>query len=100
MDEEVIDTPIHRSLNRPVLLLGGERALVLMLALIAGIFILSLAKLWAAILGVALWMVGSWGLARAGRFDPQLSKTGLRSLRFQRHYAASATPFARQREIK
>jgi type IV secretory pathway TrbD component len=66
---EELKTPIHESLNRPILLLGGERNLVLMLAVIAGVFILSLAKLWAALAGLVLWTVGQWTLSRAASYD-------------------------------
>lgn len=92
--------PLHRSLTRPMLMLGGEREFVLMLAVLAGIFIFSLAKLWAAIVGVALWFVGMFFLVRAGRYDPQLSKTGVKSLRYRRFYPAEATPFADPKEVK
>lgn len=93
-------TPIHESLNRPILLMGGERQLVLLLAIIAGIFIFSLAKLWAAIVGVMLWMVGQWALARAAAYDPMLSKTGSRLLKYRRFYPAQASPFAKMREVR
>lgn len=100
MNEDDYSAPIHQSLVRPMLLLGGERTLVLMLAVIAGVFILSLHALWAAIAGVALWMVGMFALSRAGAYDQQLSKTGPRSLRYRKFYPAAATPHARLREIK
>jgi type IV secretory pathway TrbD component len=100
MTPDELKTPIHESLNRPILLMGGERNLVLMLAVIAGVFILSLAKLWAAIAGLFLWTVGQWTLARAASYDPLLSKTGPRSLRYRRYYPARATPFGRLREIR
>lgn len=93
-------TPIHESLNRPILLMGGERQLVLMLMVIAGVFIISLANVYAAIFGLLIWLVGQYGLARAATYDSQLSKTGPRSLRFRRYYPPSATPFAKQREIE
>lgn len=92
--------PLHRSLTRPMLMLGGEREFVLMLAVLAGIFIFSLAQLWAAIAGVAIWLVGMFFLARAGRYDPQLSKTGIRSLRYRKFYTSDATPHARTKEVK
>lgn len=99
MTPDELKTPIHESLNRPILLMGGERNLVLMLAVIAGVFMLSLAKLWAALAGFVLWTVGHWILVRAATYDAQLSKTGLRSLRYRRYYPAQATPFGRQREV-
>ncbi|MBU3595073.1 VirB3 family type IV secretion system protein [Polynucleobacter sp. 86C-FISCH] len=91
---------IHESLNRPLLFMGGERELVLMLLTIAGIFIFSLAKVWAAAIGISLWLVGHWILVKAAQFDPQLSKTGPRSLRYRHHYPATATPFAKIREVE
>ena len=93
-------TPIHDSLNRPILMMGGERNLVLMLAVIAGVFIFSLAHVWAAIMGVAMWVLGQWGLSRAAAYDPQLSQTGIRAMKYKRYYPAQATPFAAQREVK
>lgn len=99
MNPVELKTAIHGSLNRPVLLMGGERNLVLMLAVIAGVFILSLAKLWAAIVGLVLWTVGQWTLSRAASYDAQLSKTGPRSLRYRRFYPAQATPFGRLRGV-
>lgn len=99
MTADELKTPIHESLNRPILLMGGERNLVLMLAVIAGVFILSLAKFWAAVAGVVIWTAGQWTLSRAASYDALLSKTGPRSLRYRRYYPAQATPFGRQREI-
>lgn len=98
--EQMPLTPIHESLNRPILLLGGERQLVLMLMVIAGVFIISLANIWCAVLGISLWLVGQWALSKAATYDPQLSKTGPRSLRYRAYYPPSATPFAVNREVQ
>lgn len=98
MTPDDLKTPIHESLNRPILLMGGERNLVLMLAVIAGVFILSLAKIWAAVAGIVIWTAGQWSLSRAASYDALLSKTGPRSLRYRRYYPAQATPFGRSRE--
>ena len=97
-DDEV--TPIHESLNRPILMMGGERNLVLMLAILAGMFVFSLAKLWAAAVGIVLWVIGQWALSRAAAYDPQLSKTGARLMKYRRFYPSRATPYAKIREIK
>jgi type IV secretory pathway TrbD component len=86
--------PLHQSLLRPMLLLGAERELILALGIMAGVFIVSLFQLWAAIFGLILWAVGAWVLTRAANFDPQLSKTFGRSLRYRKLYKSAATPFA------
>ena len=99
-DLEEYSAPIHTSLNRPMLVLGGERKLVLFLGVLSGVFIFSLAQLWSAVLGVVIWMVGQYFLARAAAYDPQLSQTGPRHLKYRRFYLASASAFAKIREIK
>lgn len=86
--------PIHQALFRPILLLGAERELILALGIVAGVFIVSLFQLWAAIFGLVLWAVGAWVLTRAASFDPQLSRTFGRSLRYRKLYKSAATPFA------
>ena len=98
MDED-ISVPIHSSLNRPMLVMGGERQLVLMLGVVAGVFIISLAQVWAAIVGIVIWTGGQYLLARAAAYDVQLSKTGPRHLKYKKQYLSGATPFARSREL-
>lgn len=100
MEDQDISVTLHESLNRPMLMLGGERNLVLMLGVLAGVFIFSLAALWAAVAGVVLWMVGIYVLSRAGSYDHQLSKTAVRSIKYRRFYPSQATPHAPVREIK
>jgi type IV secretion system protein TrbD len=100
MNQEQQEVPIYSALNRPILVVGGERNLVLMLGVIAGVFIFSLAQVWAAVLGIVLWVIGQWALALAAKYDPFLSHTGIRHLRYSRHYPAAASPFAPEREVK
>jgi len=100
MIDNDISAPMHQSLNKPILMMGGERNLVLLLMVLAGVFIFSLHAIWAAVMGVIMWLLGHFALIRAARFDWQLSKTGARSLKYRRFYAAQATPFAPYREIK
>lgn len=92
--------PIHSSLNRPMLILGGERNLVLMLGVVAGVFIFSLAQVWAAIVGGVIWVAGQYALSRAAEYDSQLSKTGPRHLKYRKYYLAGASPFGALREVK
>ena len=100
MDTEDQRVVIHESLNRPLLLLGGERNLMLMLFVIVGVFVFSLHQLWAATVGGILWVIGYWALRTAAQFDPLLSKTGARHLRLRPSYPARSTPFAPRREVQ
>ena len=99
MDHDHQEVPLYTALNRPILVMGGERNLVLMLGVIAGVFIFSLAQVWAAVLGLVLWVTGQWALALAAKYDPHLSQTGIRHLRYARFYPAAASPFAPDREV-
>ncbi len=99
-DTDDYSVPIHASLNRPMLMLGGERQLVLMLGVTAGVFIFSLAQLWAAIVGIVIWVSGQYFLSRAADYDTQLSKIGPRHLKYKRQYLSGATPFSPNREVE
>jgi len=94
--EDQWQVPVHRSLIRPMLVMGGERELVMMTGMFAGIFIVSFFQVWAFVTGVLIWFVGIFFLQRMGEKDALLSKVFIRSLRYSRKSVipASATPFA------
>jgi type IV secretion system protein VirB3 len=98
--EENYAAPLHASLHRPLLIFGGEREMVSLYAITGFTFIFAVLTWWATAIGVVLWIAGQWGLARAAVFDAQLSKTGIRALRYAKAYRARATPFARLKEWK
>jgi len=101
MTDDDFSAPVHRALVRPLLLMGAEREPIMMLGLVAGVFIISIFKWWAAAFGVALWLVGSFFLRRLAEKDPIFSKVIMRSARFMRikYLSHSATPFALPRSI-
>ncbi len=94
MDAERQEVVIHQSLMRPMLVMGGERNLVLMTGIIAGIFIFSLHQWWAALVGVLLWTVGLWALQALAKLDAQFSSVYLRHLRLRRFYQSHASLWA------
>lgn len=94
MDADRQDVVIHQSLMRPLLVMGGERNLVLMTGMVAGIFIFSLHQWWAALAGVLLWTVGVWALQALAKLDAQFSAVYIRHLRFRRFYQSQASLWA------
>ena len=72
------ETVIHQSANRPNLLLGGDRELVLVMVMIAGGLAFSLASWWGIGLAVALWIGSMAALQRMGKADPLLRLVYLR----------------------
>ena len=84
-------TQVHQSLARPLLLAGAERPLVLVNGTLIAALIFGVGVHWAS-LGMAalLATLGHWGLTRAAKHDPQLSRIYVRHVRYQVYYPARA----------
>ena len=85
--------PIHRSLIRSNLLLGGDRELVMLSATIAAALIFSgLTKL-SIITGILLWFASLFVLRMMAKADPLMRQVFLRYRRDPAQAAARSTPF-------
>jgi type IV secretion system protein VirB3 len=93
-------TPVRQSLLRPMLLLGGERELVIMSMMLAGILVFSLGTLGTAVIGVIFWSLAMFVLQRMAKNDPQLSKVYIRHVNRKIYYPASPHWTAPERELK
>jgi type IV secretion system protein TrbD len=89
---------IHQSANRPNLLLGGDRELVLFTMMIAAGLAFSLATLWGIGLAVAYWIVSMAILQRMGKADPLLRKTYFRHIQYSAFYPAKGGMLATSAE--
>ncbi len=84
---------VHSSLNKPNLLLGGERELMLMVGLFSALMIF-IAMTWQTlIIGVVLWFILSMFLRMIAKADPLMSKIYLRQLKYKNFYTAHSSPF-------
>ncbi len=90
MNERPRTIPIHLSLMRPILLMGGERELVLLAAIIAAVLVLSLERLIFTVIGVVFWSLSLAALQRAAKADPQFSRVYVRHARYRAYYAAQS----------
>lgn len=87
--EEPRRIAIHRSLNRPHLLLGAERSLVLAVGVLTALLIFSGSISPSSIgLAVTFWAGAFWGLTRMAKADPQMSQVYQRHIRFRAYYGA------------
>ena len=82
------ETVIHQSANRPHLLLGCDRELVLFAALMSAMLIFALVTWWAIVAGVAIWIGAVAVLSRMGRFDPMLRQVYVRHVKYRAFYPA------------
>jgi type IV secretion system protein VirB3 len=79
---------IHQSANRPHLLLGCDRELVLFAGLMSAMLIFALVTWWGIVAGVALWLFAVAVLSRMGRFDPMLRQVYVRHVKYRAFYPA------------
>jgi type IV secretory pathway TrbD component len=79
---------IHQSANRPHLLLGGDRELVLFAALLSAMLAFALVTWWGVLTGIVLWFMSVAILSRMGKADPLLRRVYLRHLRYRAFYPA------------
>ena len=82
---------IHRSLNRPHLLLGAERSLVLLVAMVTAILLFSgNISVPTILLAVIFWSGSFWALVRMAKADSQMSRVYQRHIRYHAYYSARA----------
>ena len=86
-------TALHRALNRPNLILGGERELVLLSGLIAGGLIVSALNLLAVLVGTAVWLGCLAMLRMMAAAAPDMSRIYRRQLKYRIYYAPRARAF-------
>ena len=86
-------TPIHRALHRPNLILGGERELVLITAIICSGVAVSALNLVALIIGLSVWLIAIGFYRMMAKSDPYMSKVYLRQLRYPAYLPARSRPF-------
>jgi type IV secretory pathway TrbD component len=91
---------IHTSLIRPILLMGAERELVLISAILAAVLVMSLERLLFTIVGIVFWSIGLVALRRAAKADPQFSRVYLRHTRYPAYYAAQSRVAARLSTVR
>ncbi len=81
---------IHQSVNRPQLLLGCDRELILFAAVIAAALAFSVATWWGVVAGVTLWLCSVAVLSRVAKADPLMKAVYLRHIKYQHYYPACA----------
>lgn len=89
--------PIHQSLHRPHLVLGGEREPVLYAGLLAVIIFMAGMSKSAAVIALVLWFGSVAAFRRMAKADPQMSKVWMRHIRQQDYYPAHSSPWVRDK---
>lgn len=92
--------PIHQSFLRPLLMLGAERELVILSAILSAMLVFSLANVYFAGLGILFWLSSVALFQRLAKIDPQISRVYVRHVRYRNYYPASGHPRAQAPEVR
>lgn len=84
------EIPIHQSANRPNLILGGDRELVLFAGLTAACLAFTLTSLTGVLVALTFWLGSVAALSRMGKADPMLRHVYLRHLKYRAFYPAKS----------
>jgi len=90
MDDQPVFTPMRASLNRPQLLMGGDRELVLLSGLLLALMAVSVMSFLSFLIAGASFMAIVAVLARMGKEDPLMRKVYARHLAYKDFYPAKS----------
>ena len=88
---EVRRVPVHQSLHRHNLVLGAERELSMLCALIALLVGVGGMTLISGLVAFVFWVTAIFILRRMARADPLMSKVWLRHIKQQIFYSAKSS---------
>jgi len=88
MIDQKTRTPLLQSLTRPILLLGGERENVILLACISLSLCTVGRDMVSLILAILVWLIGIMASKLTAKIDPWATKVFLRSLLYRDFYHA------------
>ena len=86
-------SPVHRALSRPNLLIGADRELVLLTALAAIILIFVVLTWYAALFGMAIWVIAVAALRMMAKVDPLMRRVYVRHISDKAFYRATSSPW-------
>ncbi|CAK7261811.1 MULTISPECIES: conjugal transfer protein TrbD [unclassified Shinella] len=86
-------SPVHRALSRPNLLMGADRELVLLTALAAIILIFVVLTWYAALFGLAIWLIAVAALRMMAKADPLMRRVYVRHISYKAFYRATSSPW-------
>ena len=90
MDDQPVLTPMHASLNRPQLLMGADRELVLLTGLFCSLLAVSVMTVTSFLIAGVSFTSVVVVLARIGKADPLMRKVYIRHVRYRDFYPAKS----------
>ncbi|WP_052781577.1 conjugal transfer protein TrbD [Campylobacter coli] len=93
--EELQKIDIYSALNKPNLIFGADRELMLITGLISFALIFTGATLITSVIGIALFFVCGLLLRLMAKSDPLMRQIFIRQNKYQKFYYPQSTPFSK-----
>ncbi|EDO7342152.1 conjugal transfer protein TrbD [Campylobacter coli] len=93
--EELQKIDIYSALNKPNLIFGADRELMLITGLISFALIFTGATLITSVIGIALFFVCSLLLRLMAKSDPLMRQIFIRQNKYKKFYYPQSTPFSK-----
>ncbi|WP_144600715.1 conjugal transfer protein TrbD [Campylobacter coli] len=91
--EELQRIDIYSALNKPNLIFGADRELILMVGLISFALIFTGATLLTSIVGITLFFICNLLLRLMAKSDPLMRQIFMRQVKYKKFYYPQSTPF-------
>ena len=93
--EELQNIDIYSALNKPNLIFGADRELMLITGLISFALIFTGATLITSVIGIALFFVCGLLLRLMAKSDPLMRQIFIRQNKYKKFYYPQSTPFSK-----
>ena len=80
------ETLFYESINRPNLLMGADRQLVLFAAMMAAAIAISAFSLWSIAVGILVWPIGLWVARMLAKADPLMVQVYKKHITYLKSY--------------
>ncbi|WP_442765599.1 conjugal transfer protein TrbD [Sulfurospirillum cavolei] len=91
--ESLQTVEIYSALNRPNLIFGCDRELILMSGVIAFALVFSGMTILSSLIGIGILFFNGFFLRMMAKSDPQMRDVFMRQLKYKKFYFARSTPF-------
>jgi type IV secretion system protein TrbD len=88
--DDAREVPVYQSANKPNLLMGCDRELLLFVGLIAAALVFSVVRWWAVICGAVAWFASIAILRHMAKIDPLMRQVYIRHVKYGDFYPAKS----------
>lgn len=96
MNEELKTADLYSALNKPNLIFGADRELILSIGVVAFALIFTGLNLISTIVGISLLVFSNYFLRLMAKADPLMRHVFLRQNKYRKFYISRSTPFVKE----